>query len=45
MSFQVTVRANFLLGLNTLLPTSRKPLSVGTTTVFPLGSSSRNARA
>jgi glycosyltransferase involved in cell wall biosynthesis len=39
------LRANFLLDLDTLLKTSRKPLSVGTTTVFPLGASSRNARA
>ncbi len=37
--------ANFLSDLDTLLQRSRKPLSVGTTTVFPVGSSTRNARA
>jgi glycosyltransferase involved in cell wall biosynthesis len=39
------LKANFLLDLVTLLQTSRKPLSVGTTTVLPLGSASCNSRA
>jgi glycosyltransferase involved in cell wall biosynthesis len=38
------LKANFLLDLDTLLQSSRKLLSVGTTTVLPLGSR-RSARA
>jgi glycosyltransferase involved in cell wall biosynthesis len=38
-------KANFLLDLDAFLQASRKPFSVGTTTVLPLGSSSRSARA